>query len=198
VIIGGRRDARQAHALRMEDLPWTTYLAGPVNKISTQLGNYKVTIRIIGFVERPCISIRDMWYLKNHGKLHQVPFKGCSVNMEIKMDRLQVAQATELFTRPLVVEVVGAGFDRPPNTRYFTLRFPRVIKIHHDRCVEDVLDFIEYQQLADQSRAFTEHTRLNVKNRPTDEQQSQELSLWKSSQEVVLFRKSAMSVAKSV
>ena len=73
--------------------------------------------------------------------------------MEIDIDRLQVAQPTELFTRPLVVEVVGAGFDRPPNMRYFTLRFPRLVKIHHDRCVEDALDFVEYQQLADRSRA---------------------------------------------
>jgi DNA ligase 4 len=155
MIIGGRRDAQQAQALRMEELSWTTfYLACPVNKVAMQSANYKVTFRIVGFMERPCISIRDMRYLNNHSKLYQVPFKKCTLNMEIDIDQLQVAQPTELFTSPLVVEVVGAGFDRPPNTRYFTLRFPRVVKIHHDRRVEDVLDFVEYQQLADRSRAY--------------------------------------------
>jgi DNA ligase-4 len=65
--------------------------------------------------------------------------------MKIKIDYLQVAQPTELFTRPLVTGVVSAGFDRPSNTHYFTLRFPRVVKIHHDRRVKDVLDFVKYQ-----------------------------------------------------
>ena len=120
-----------------------------------QSANYKVTFRIVGFVERPVISIRDMRYLNNHGRLYQVPFEKCTLNMEIDIDQLQVGQPTELFTRPLVVEVVGAGFDRLPNTRNFTLRFPRVVKIHHDRSVEDALDFVEYQQLADRSRAST-------------------------------------------
>jgi DNA ligase 4 len=156
VIIGGRRDTQQAQALRMEELSWTTfYLACPVNKVTMQSTHYKVTFRIVGFVERPRISIRDMRYLNNHDKLYQVPFAKCTLNMEIDIDQLQVAQPTELFTRPLVVEVVDAGFDRSPNTRYFTLRFPRVVKIHHDRRVEDVLDFVEYQQLADRSRAST-------------------------------------------
>jgi DNA ligase-4 len=155
VIIGGRRDAQQAHALRMEELSWTTfYLACPVNKVAMQSTNYKTTFCIVGIVERPCISIRDMRYLNNHGRLYQVPFEKCTLNIEIDIDQLQVAQPTQLFTYPLVVEVVGAGFDRPPNTRYFTLRFPRVVKVHHDRRVEDVLDFVEYQQLADRSRVY--------------------------------------------
>jgi DNA ligase 4 len=83
-----------------------------------------------------------------------IRYRSRSAPLEIDIDQLQVAQPTELFTSPLVVEVVGAGFDRPPNTRYFTLRFPRVVKIHHDRRVEDVLDFVQYQQLANRSRAY--------------------------------------------
>jgi DNA ligase-4 len=152
VIIGGRRDAQQAHALHVEDLSWTTfYLACLVNKVILKSVNYKVAFRIVGFMERPSISIRDVRYIDNHGKLYQVPFEKCSLNIEIDIDQLQVARPTELFTRPLVVKVVGAGFDRPPNTRDFTLRFPRVVKIHHNRCVEDALDFIEYQQLTNRS-----------------------------------------------
>lgn len=85
--------------------------------VAMQSTNYKVTFRIVGFVERPCISIRDMRYLNNHGKLYQALFEKCD-NKKIDIDQLQVAQPTELFTCPLVVEVIGAGFDRPPNTHY--------------------------------------------------------------------------------
>jgi DNA ligase-4 len=110
VIIGGGRDAQQAYALRMEEFSWTMfYLACPINKITAPLANHRVTFRIVGFVERPCISIRDIRHLNNYGKPYQVPFQRSSLNMEIEIDQLQVAPPTELFTRPLVAEVIGAG-----------------------------------------------------------------------------------------
>ena len=59
---------------------------------------------------------------------------------------------THLFTRPMVVEVVGAGFDRPSNSRYDTLRFPRVIKVYYDRIVGDAITFTQYQSMAEYSR----------------------------------------------
>lgn len=95
--------------------------------------------------------------------VRQAPFENCTLNMEIDIDKLQVAQPTGLFTRPLVVEVVSAGFDRPPNTRYFTLHFPRVVKIHHNRRIKDVPDFVEYQQLTDRSRAYATDRDNQVK-----------------------------------
>jgi DNA ligase-4 len=49
------------------------------------------------------------------------------------------------------VELVGAGFDKPANARYFTLRFPRVLKIHQDRTFKDTVSFDELQELARQS-----------------------------------------------
>ena len=55
----------------------------------------------------------------------------------------------------MVVEVVGVGFDRPFNSRYDTLRFPRVIKVYHDRIVGDTVTFIQYQSMAECSREVT-------------------------------------------
>jgi hypothetical protein len=52
-----------------------------------------------------------------------------------------------------VVEVVGAGFDRPSNSRYHTLRLFRVVKIHHDRSFLNAVDFTVYQPKDEQSRA---------------------------------------------
>jgi hypothetical protein len=42
---------------------------------------------------------------------------------------------------------VGAGFDRLPNSRFETLRFPRVVKVHHDRGFLDAIDFGSYQEM---------------------------------------------------
>jgi len=36
----------------------------------------------------------------------------------------------------MVAKVIGAGFNRSPNAQYFTLRFPRIVKIHNDRSVQ--------------------------------------------------------------
>ena len=48
----------------------------------------------------------------------------------------------------MVVEVIGAGFDRPSNGNFLSLRFPRIVKVHEDRSIQDALDFDEYQRLA--------------------------------------------------
>ncbi|KFA77702.1 hypothetical protein S40288_10262 [Stachybotrys chartarum IBT 40288] len=57
-------------------------------------------------------------------------------------------QSVELFRRPFIVEVVSAGFDKPANVGYFTLRFPRVLKVHEDRSFRDTVGFEELQGTA--------------------------------------------------
>jgi DNA ligase-4 len=74
--------------------------------------------------------------------------------MELQIGPAHPSPPNELFIEPVVVEVVGAGFDRPANERLLTLRFPRIIKIHRDRTFRDSLDFAEYQRLAQESMAY--------------------------------------------
>jgi hypothetical protein len=42
---------------------------------------------------------------------------------------------------------MGAGFDRPADVDYWTLRFPRIRKIHDDRTWKDVVSFDELQHM---------------------------------------------------
>ena len=58
---------------------------------------------------------------------------------------------THLFSQPAVVKVIGAGFDQPADARYSTLRFPHIIKIHHDRSPGNVVDFDAYQRMVQTS-----------------------------------------------
>jgi DNA ligase-4 len=73
--------------------------------------------------------------------------------MDVHSELTNGSLPTTLFTRPAVVEVVGAGFNRPSSSRYHTLQFPRVVKIHQDCSFLDAVDFTAYQLMAEQSRA---------------------------------------------
>ena len=66
---------------------------------------------------------------------------------------------TELFSNPFVVEVMGAEFDKPADVQYFTLRFPRLQKIHKDRTFKKTVRFDELQMLARKSKEACEENR---------------------------------------
>ena len=83
--------------------------------------------------------------------------------MDVWIDFPRPDQPTELFKKPMVVEVIGAGFDKPANANFFTLRFPRIQKVHGDRPFRDALSLSEYQRLAKESRASTEDEDGRVK-----------------------------------
>ena len=53
---------------------------------------------------------------------------------------------------------MGAGFNKLTNTRYFALRFPRVLKIHEDRSFKDTISFEELQEVAKQCSEVPEDT----------------------------------------
>jgi len=103
-------------------------------------------------VDRYGVSKRHIRHLNKHGYFHRVPFARSREEMEVRIDQAQLRQPTELFKKPLVVEVVGAGFDKPADVRYFTLRFPRIQKVHEDRSYRDVVSFDELQESADRSK----------------------------------------------
>jgi hypothetical protein len=114
----------------------------------------KPIYQIVASVTRPCLSVADLRFLNRYGHLHQMPFAQSSTEMGVADWAAHPSPPTKLFIEPVVVEVVGAGFNRPANERLLTLRFPRIIKIHRDRTFRDSLDFAEYQRLAQESMAY--------------------------------------------
>ena len=52
------------------------------------------------------------------------------------------------FRQPFVFEIAGSGFDKTPNREMFTLRFPRVTKVHWDKDWKDSVSFEELQEMA--------------------------------------------------
>lgn len=110
VIIGGRRDARQAHALRMEGLSWMTfYLACPVNKTTTQFGDRKVTLCVVGFVERPCTGSFGIWSTE---ALEKTP----------DANHVEIITTRSPYTFPRLggLDEMHAGFQELPGEHIFT------------------------------------------------------------------------------
>ncbi|CAI6081884.1 unnamed protein product [Clonostachys chloroleuca] len=56
-------------------------------------------------------------------------------------------QPAELFKHPFMVEV-GRWLRQARECGYFTLRFPRVLKVHEVRSFKDVVSFAELQEIA--------------------------------------------------
>lgn len=136
-------------ALGLGNLSWTTfYLARLENKDEVQCFDARPSFRIVGTVMRPCVSIADLKHFNTVGRLCQMPFARCRTEMDVLSDLSRAELPSELFVKPMVVEVIGAGFDRPSSADFFSLRLPRILKIHGDRCLRDAVSFDEYQRLA--------------------------------------------------
>lgn len=60
-----------------------------------------------------------------------------------------------IFKKPFIFEVLGGGFDKPSNSAWYTLRWPRVLKIHQDRGWKDAVCLEQLQQMALEARTFT-------------------------------------------
>ena len=74
---------------------------------------------------------------------------------------------TVAFKEPFVFEVMGGGFDKPPNSEYLRLRWPRVLKIHQDRAWKDTVTMDELQMMATEALAV-----------PLEEDLPEEVETW--------------------
>ena len=150
--MGGHRDAKDEQELGIGKLWWTSFYIGCLeNKDEVCRFNTRPRFRIFDSIGRHGISKGDILYLNRHGYFERVLFAISVTEFDVKFDQGQQLRSAELFKHPFVVELVGAGFDKPANTRYFTLRFPRVLKIHQDRTFKDTVSFDKLQVLARQS-----------------------------------------------
>jgi DNA ligase 4 len=151
-IIGGRRDAKDEQELGIRKLWWTSFYIGCLeNKDEVYRFNARPRFRIIDRIDRHGISKGDILFLNQRGYFERVPFAISITEFDVKFDQGQQLQPAELFKHLFVAELVGAGFDKLANARYFALRFPRMLKIHQDRTFKDTVSFDELQELARRS-----------------------------------------------
>ncbi|ETN44055.1 uncharacterized protein HMPREF1541_10920 [Cyphellophora europaea CBS 101466] len=148
VVIGARRDTDCGMSAW-----WTTfYLACVDTKAESEDGQSLPSFTIIATVSRMAITTADMRYLNRYGKAHYLSPADASLTPRIWTPLAGHPPPSAIFMRPLVVEVVGASFDRLPNSRFESLRFPRIVKVHLDLSYTDATITEQYVQMAAKSK----------------------------------------------
>ncbi|ETN44058.1 uncharacterized protein HMPREF1541_10923 [Cyphellophora europaea CBS 101466] len=148
VVIGGAHDMKYGASEW-----WTTFYLACVDLTAEGADDTTLhSFRIVAAVSRPAITATDMRFLNRHGKAHYLTPFDVAAAPHIETELTGQPPPTAIFMRPLVVEVVGAGFDRLPNSRFESLRFPRVVKIHSDRSFRDAVTSEQYRHMAERSQ----------------------------------------------
>ncbi|KLJ11095.1 DNA ligase (ATP) [Blastomyces silverae] len=165
-LIGARYDAREATQLQaIKGVKWTSFFVGCRDSSPKFSYNARPIFRVVDVLNRHNVNTKFIRTLNQSGQFCSCDADDDDAPFTIKTDQVQLPKVQVLFKTPFVVEMVGSGFEKPAGVNYFTLRFPRVLKIHMDRDVEDATTLKELQELAEAANSV-----------PTDEL-SQEAAL---------------------
>lgn len=155
-LIGGRYDAKDAAALKdIDKLSWTHFHVGCLeNKDAVAHFGAKPRFRVVDMIGRHNLKAKYIQLLNQLGQ-----FRACDPDSNSVFDvhcDTNLPNMDAIFKTPFVVEMLGSGFEKPSDARFFTLRFPRVLKIHWDRTFEEAVSFSELQHLAEKARSVPE------------------------------------------
>ena len=162
MAIGAAYDAKAAAKLKISNLSWTHFFIGCLtNKGDVINQGAKPSVLIFDCLH-DCIGRGNMKMLNQHGKFREMKpgseeslktFRVSYANLDPALPKMSA-----IFNQPFVFEIVGSGFDKSQNQEIFTLRFPRVLKIHWDRdWKESSVSLDELQVLAKEARELPHH-----------------------------------------
>ena len=149
-IIGGVFVSRDATSLKaVKKLLWTHFHVGCLeNKDAVVEHSARPKFRVVDVINQQNMALKHIQLLNEMGQFSTCD-GDCQSPFDIWTDRSALPKMDAVFKTPFVVEMLGSGFDRPSNSQYFTLRFPRILKIHSDRTFEETTSFLELQNMAE-------------------------------------------------
>lgn len=166
VLIGARYDASDTMQRKSDrNITWTSFFVGCLDG-NDRTSDERKLFRVVDVINYHNISPQLMQTLNQLCQFRLCEPRSESCPFLIKTDQPNLPEIEVLFRVPFVVEMVGFGFERPSGAKYFVLRFPRVVKIHSDRGVNEALSFKGLQQAAEIARTVP------------DEDLSQEIIFW--------------------
>lgn len=149
-IVGGFLERNAAIELKLEDISWTSfYLASFDNKAEVEELNARPRFRVVDVLRHHNLTKPDILHMNNEGRYRKIGRSESDEYFNISFECKVPNQPAKLFKEPFVVEAMGAGFDKPQDVAYFTLRFPRV-KLHTDRTFLATSSFDELQAMAEE------------------------------------------------
>ncbi|EPS39832.1 hypothetical protein H072_6425 [Dactylellina haptotyla CBS 200.50] len=148
-IIGGRCGGARGIERGLDpSMANTFYAACLINKQEALTLLEKPVFKIV-FTVSYNLTRPDLMFLKSHRYFHGVEYSETPAT-DYRLEKLDshFAEPDFLFSTPLVLECFGAGFDKLDRSDYWTLRWPRVQKIHKDRGYLEAVTFQELQSMA--------------------------------------------------
>ncbi|KAF3068932.1 DNA ligase 4 [Daldinia childiae] len=153
-VIGASYDAAKVKEYKKPNIKWTHFFIGCLdNKEKARARTEKPRFIVTNVVE---LSEALLWTVMTQCFPSPVPFDSNeSIILDFKLGRVD-KRPDDIFLEPLVFDMRCFSFDKSPNTTFWSMRFPSVSKIHHDRSYLDTISFTELQELASNATEIPE------------------------------------------
>lgn len=165
-VIGASYNAQQALKSGVAGIKWTDFHLGClVNAAEVQQFDAKPVYKLVHTIQQEaCIPKPILNSMITLGV-------GCAraydpADAPFSVQVTNYVKIDDIFHTPLVLEVLGSGYDKPASCGFYMLRHARAKKLHQDRSWKDCVTFQELQDKAESAR-----------NQPT-ESESQETREW--------------------
>lgn len=167
-VVGGTYNAQQALKSGLANLKWTDFHLGCLlNKDDVLRYNKRPRYQVVCTIQQDfCIPKPILEAANTAAAYSATPYNASDPPANFDLEHDPAIRIDVTFDTPLVFEVLGSGFQIPPNANFSMLRHPRVKKLHQDRSWKDC---ISMQELREQAEA--------ARNAPLDSE-SQETRRW--------------------
>lgn len=158
-VVGAGYSASRATELRCPNLKWTHFHIGCLrNKEQVIMKHAKPCFKVVDALD---VNLTLVKHLNQHGQFCALPLGSLlSFQEPFMLDFAKgVSKMDVVFRQPFVFDVMGAGFEKRPNRDFFTIRFPRVLKVHNDRDWKECTTFDRLQLMAKVARTVPEDTK---------------------------------------
>lgn len=152
-VVGAGYDVSETEKHEGLNIRWTHFHIGCLrNKAAVLHAGEKPQFFVFDRI-KDCIKREDMKTLTENGCLRAMgtEFPETWDIFDIELAR-GLPPMSVIFRQPFVFDLAGSGFDKSPNRDIFTLRFPRIMKVHLDRDWKDAVDLDELQRMATEAR----------------------------------------------
>ncbi|KAK6354705.1 hypothetical protein TWF696_003844 [Orbilia brochopaga] len=147
-IVGGRYGGKRGMERGLDpSVANTFYAACLVNKQDVVTLSMKPVFKVV-FTVSYNLTQADLKFLKSQRYFHGIEFSEAhTASYSLSPLDPHFPEPDFLFSTPLVLGCFGAGFDKIAASDYWTLRWPRVERIHKDRGFLDAVTFQELQEM---------------------------------------------------
>ena len=148
-VIGAGYDASKAIKYKDMKLSWTHFHIGCLQNKDEVLRSEAKPFIVVFDAVSDCIKMEDLKALNQHGQFYKLPSNSAEASALFDLEMSSgLSRMSVIFRKPFVFDVAGSGFDKLPNRDIFTLRFPRVLRIHWDRDWKEAVSLVELQRMA--------------------------------------------------